>query len=230
MTDEKKSTTNDQFSIFDVYDLIAESFDSKRKHPWKEVVQFRDQLQPTDRVLDLGCGNARHTKILLEKDFDVVGLDVSYKILQTAKNNELSLVTNKLLGLVNSDAIFLPFKECSFDSIIMIAVFHHFEGLGDRILVLREIKRILVNNGKCLLSIWLKTHPRFEKDDLCDLVQAGRKDIIVPWTLPNGKKIKRYYYLFDKEEIESLVMTLGFKILSSEISNHNLFLIIQKEK
>ena len=229
MTDENKLKTNDQFSISEIYDLIAESFDSKRRHPWKEVIQFIDQLKPSERVLDLGCGNARHTRVLLERNFDVVGIDVSFRILQTAKNNELALVKNKLTSLVNGDAIFLPFKKGVFNSIIMIAVFHHFEGLGDRILVLREIQRILAKDGKCLISVWLKTHPRFEKDDLRDLVSGGRKDIIVPWTLPKGKKIKRYYYLFEKEEIENLISTFGFNILNSEISNHNLFLTIQKE-
>jgi ubiquinone/menaquinone biosynthesis C-methylase UbiE len=229
MTDEKKSTNDNQYSIPEVYDLIAESFDSKRRHPWKEVVHFIDQLRPSERVLDLGCGNARHSRVLLERDFEVVGLDISYKILQTAKNNELISVKDKLVSLVNGDAKLLPFKKNSFNSIIMIAVFHHFEGLEDRDLVLQEIKRIMASKGKCLISVWLKSHPRFEKEDLREIVRGGRKDIIVPWTLPDGKKIKRYYYLFDKDELESLVSTIGFKILKSEISNHNLFLTIQNE-
>ena len=75
-------------SIPKVYDLIAESFDSKRRHPWKEVIQFIKQLPSTNRVLDLGCGNARHTRVMLERNFEVIGLDISYRILQTAKENE----------------------------------------------------------------------------------------------------------------------------------------------
>jgi tRNA (uracil-5-)-methyltransferase TRM9 len=224
-----KNNSRELTSIPEVYDLIAESFDSKRRHPWKEVIHFIQQLPSSSRVLDLGCGNARHTRILLERNLDAIGLDVSYRILQTAKDKELSLVKNRLISLINADALFLPFKNKTFNCIIMIAVFHHFEGLGDRILVLREIKRILTENGICLISTWLKTHPRFEKEDLRELVQSGKKDIIVPWTLPNGKKIKRYYYLFEKEELEDLVLTLGFKIMKSEISNHNLFLTIKKE-
>lgn len=227
MTD--KNNSEKLISIPEVYDLIAESFDSKRRHPWKEVTNFIQQLPSSSRILDLGCGNARHTRVLLERNFDVIGLDVSYRILQTAKNNELLLVKNKLTSLINGDAIFLPFKREAFHSIIMIAVFHHFKGLGDRILVLREIKRILARKGTCLISTWLKTHPRFEKEDLRELVKSGKKDILVPWTLPSGEKIKRYYYLFEKEELEDLVLTLGFKIINSEISNHNLFLTIKKE-
>ena len=228
MNDENKSKTNDRFSIPEVYDLIAESFDSKRRHPWKEVIKFIKQLPASSRILDLGCGNARHTRVLLERNFEVIGLDVSYRILQTAKENELSLVKNKLTSLINSDARVLPFKNKVFDSIIMIAVIHHFGSIVDRIEILREIKRILSENGTCLLSTWLKTHPRFQKEDLYQLVKSGEKDILVPWTLPNGKKINRYYYLFEKEELETLVLQQGFKIINSEISNHNLFLSVKK--
>jgi len=228
MNDENKSKTNNHLSIPEVYDLIAESFDSKRRHPWKEVIQFIKQLPASSRILDLGCGNARHTRVLLERNFEVIGLDVSYRILQTAKENELSLVKNKLTSLINGDARVLPFKNKVFDSIIMIAVIHHFESTEDRIGILQEIKRVLTDNGICLISTWLRTHPRFQKEDLSDLVKSGKKDIQVPWTLPNGKKINRYYYLFEKEELEALVLQLGFKILKSEISNHNLFLSVKK--
>ncbi len=228
MNDENKSKTNNHLSIPEVYDLIAESFDSKRRHPWKEVIQFIKQLPASSRILDLGCGNARHTRVLLERNFEVIGLDVSYRILQTAKENELSLVKNKLTSLINGDARVLPFKNKVFNSIIMIAVIHHFESIEDRIGILQEIKRVLTDNGICLISTWLRTHPRFQKEDLSDLVKSGKKDILVPWTLPNGKKINRYYYLFEKEELEALVLQLGFKILKSEISNHNLFLSVKK--
>ncbi|MCE7744475.1 MAG: class I SAM-dependent methyltransferase [Candidatus Heimdallarchaeota archaeon] len=228
MTDENNSETKNRFSIPEVYDLIAESFDSKRRHPWKEVIQFIKQLPATSRILDLGCGNARHTRVMLERNFEVIGLDISYRILQTAKENELSSVKDKLTSLINSDARVLPFRNEVFDHVIMIAVIHHFESIDDRVKILQEIKRILTENGTCLISTWLKTHPRFQKEDLSELVKSGKQDILVPWTLANGKKINRYYYLFEKEELEELVLQLGFKILNSEISNHNLFLSVNK--
>ncbi|MCG3253798.1 MAG: class I SAM-dependent methyltransferase [Candidatus Heimdallarchaeota archaeon] len=228
MTDENNSETKNRFSIPEVYDLIAESFDSKRRHPWKEVIQFIKQLPATSRILDLGCGNARHTRVMLERNFEVIGLDISYRILQTAKENELSSVKDKLTSLINSDARVLPFRNEVFDHVIMIAVIHHFESIDDRVKILQEIKRILTENGTCLISTWLKTHPRFQKEDLSELVKSGKQDILVPWTLANGKKINRYYYLFEKEELEELVLQLGFKILNSEISNHNLFLSVKK--
>lgn len=228
MTNENNSKTNNRFSIPKVYDLIAESFDSKRRHPWKEVIQFIKQLPSTNRILDLGCGNARHTSVMLERNFEAIGLDISYRILQAAKENELSLVKDKLTSLINGDARVLPFKNKVFNNVIMIAVLHHFESKDDRLEILREIMRVLTENGTCLISTWLRTHPRFQKEDLSEIVKSGKKDILVPWTLPDGKKINRYYYLFDKEELEAIVLHLDFKILNSEISNHNLFLTVKK--
>jgi ubiquinone/menaquinone biosynthesis C-methylase UbiE len=228
MKDKNNSESNEHLTIPEVYDIIAESFDNKRSQPWKEVMQFIEQFPSSSRILDLGCGSARHTKFMLEKNYNVIGLDVSFRILQVANEKRLSLLKNKLTSLVNGDATNLPFKTNSFDNIIMIAVFHHFKSLDDRIAILREIKRILSKGGSCLITTWSKSHPRFEKEDLCEIVRSGKKDIFVPWTLPDGKKINRYYYLFEKEELEAIVLQLDFEILNSEIFNHNLFLTVKK--
>lgn len=227
MKDKYNLQSKEHLTIPEVYDIIAESFDYKRSQPWKEVMQFIEQFPSSSRILDLGCGSARHTKFMLEKNYNVIGLDVSFRILQVANEKRLSLLKNKLTSLVNGDATNLPFKTNSFDNIIMIAVFHHFKSLDDRIAILREIKRILSKGGSCLITTWSKSHPRFEKEDLCEIVRSGKKDILVPWTLPNGRKVSRYYYLFEKEELEELVLTAGFKIESSEDSKRNIFLTIK---
>ncbi|NHJ32165.1 MAG: class I SAM-dependent methyltransferase [Asgard group archaeon] len=227
MKDKNNTESKEHLTIPEVYDIIAESFDCKRSRPWKEVMQFIEQFPSSSRILDLGCGSARHTKFMLEKNFTVIGLDISFRILQVANERRLSILRNRLTSLVNGDATNLPFKTNSFDNIIMIAVLHHFESLSDRLEILREIKRILSEGGKCLITTWSKLHPRFEKKDLCELVKSGKKDILVPWTLPNGRKISRYYYLFEKEELEELVSTVGFKIESSVDSRSNIFLTVR---
>ena len=77
--------------------------------------------------MDLGCGNGRHTRLLLERNIDTASMDISFNILKTALKNELVNVRDLLLGIVNGDVLSLPFKDNSFDRITMIAVFHHLD-------------------------------------------------------------------------------------------------------
>ena len=215
--------------ISKVYDTIAESFDSTRKYPWKEVEEFIEEIKPNEFILDLGCGNGRHTKLILEKDASTIGVDLSFTILHIALTKTLESCHKMLLGLINADTNFLPFKENSFDKMIMIAVIHHLDSQEKRISALNEIRRTMKRGGLLLISCWLKTHPRFLKDDLAPLIAQNKQDIMVPWTLPNGEKIKRYYYLFEPKEIEELILSSGLIIQSKQITNHNLFIIAQKK-
>lgn len=224
----KTKKSNKQPSISNVYDSIAESFDSKRTYPWNEVIVFSKQIAQDNKVLDLGCGNGRHTRVLLEQNLETFASDISYKILTIAKDNQLKQQYNSLSGLVNADGLLLPFRENFFDNLIMIAVIHHIDSNQKRIKILQEIYRILNENGIAFISCWIKSHPRFIKEDLADFISNGEKEVYIPWNLSDGRKIMRYYYLFDPEELESLVLQTGFSIVKSEISNHNLFLTIRK--
>jgi alkylated DNA repair protein alkB family protein 8 len=226
-SNNKKDETREPISA--VYDQIAESFGSKRSVPWTEVVDFINQL-PEDfqKVLDLGCGSGRHTRVLLEKTYEVFASDISFKILNVAKKMQLSAVYPSLSGLINADGVELPFRLNSFDCIITIAVIHHLDTHQQRIAFLGEIYRTLKSKGLAFISCWLREHPRFKKDDLVEEVNQGEKDILVPWTLPNGKKIMRYYYLFEKEELLEMVKQVGFNINQCFISNNNLFLVLEK--
>ncbi len=222
-------TNNVSPSISEVYDIIAESFDSKRKHPWEEVTTFISKIAPGKFVLDLGSGNGRHSRILIENDIEAIGYDISLNILKTARENELQKVKERIFGLINGDARYLAFRSSSLDGFIMIAVIHHFESDEQRKLVLNEIKRVLRRNGVGLISCWQRTHPRFKKSDLVEQIAKGEKDVYVPWVMPNGEKIERYYYLFDPEELMEIVEEAGLSIIKSEISHHNLFLTVKKE-
>lgn len=94
------------------------------------------------KVLELGCGTGVFTAEFTKRGVHIVSFDISYELLKSAKDKAK---TNKILV---SDAEFLPFKNEAFDFVIGVSILHHLD-LGK---VLEEIKMVLKNGGKVILS------------------------------------------------------------------------------
>lgn len=98
---------------------------------------------PPNRILDLGCGAGRTTRWLCEAGFDVVGLDLSRRMVEVAREQV------EAAEFVHASATSLPFETGSFDH----AVFA-FNGLdyvpteSARRTALEEIHRVLAPGGR----------------------------------------------------------------------------------
>ena len=87
------------------------------------------RLQPGERVLDLGCGNGRHTLEAARFPVRVVGLDFSPDDIRAAKfmyddlkrKGEATGHADFIIG----DAQNLPFKDGAFDKSLCTEVFEH---------------------------------------------------------------------------------------------------------
>ncbi len=93
-------------------------------------------------VLDLGSGEGGTAAVFSENNF-VVSLDLSF--LRLKRQSELK--ENK--NLINSNALLLPFKNNSFDVIILQDVIEH---VPDGFQLLNHLHKILKDNGKIYLS------------------------------------------------------------------------------
>lgn len=116
------------------------------------IVNFLN-LSLDDKVLDLCCGQGRHTLELARRGFkNAEGLDRSHYLIQKAKE------TAKKEGLgikfKEGDARKLPFPSDSFDVVLILGnSFGYFETLNDDLRVLKEVFRILKPWGKLLIDI-----------------------------------------------------------------------------
>ncbi len=87
-------------------------------------------------LLDVGCNNYVYRRFW---NGDYVGVDIARKV----------LLCGSLEG-VWSDAIMLPFQDCSFDYVLMSEVLEH---LWKRVEALKEVYRVLKPSGEVLGSI-----------------------------------------------------------------------------
>jgi SAM-dependent methyltransferase len=104
------------------------------------------------RVLELGCGAASGARWLAERGADVVGLDLSLRMLQHARrlDDECGTVT----PTVAAHAGRLPFADDTFDLVATAYGALPFVADADR--VLREVARVLRPGGLVAFSV---THP-----------------------------------------------------------------------
>lgn len=88
-------TDQDIYSRLDYRRLIAWPARIEREWPFLEEVLGAG---PSRRLLDLGCGTGEHSRFLVEKGFEVVGIDASESMLAKAREEPLPPGLRFILG------------------------------------------------------------------------------------------------------------------------------------
>ena len=101
---------------------------------FKVTVFDRYELQPSDKVLDVGCAKGFLVKDLLDQGIDAYGIDVSEYALMTC---EPEVVGRLHIGSAET----LPFPDKSFDAVLAINTLHNLER-PELIQALREMNRL----------------------------------------------------------------------------------------
>ncbi|MFN3301894.1 MAG: class I SAM-dependent methyltransferase [Patescibacteria group bacterium] len=195
------------------FDKIAEHFSKTREEPWEIMKLFLKYIKDNDRVLDIGCGNGRLYKLLQDKSVRYIGIDNSKNLIEIAKKNF------QLPIFQVADALELPFKDEEFDAVFMIAVLPHIPSKELQAKVLANAYRVLKKNGYFFLTCWNLFQPKLFFNNLIQRFKnpklyqdLGFKDFFVPWHLPSGEIIQRFYHAFTKKELRKLLKKSEFKI------------------
>ncbi|GMF43057.1 unnamed protein product [Phytophthora fragariaefolia] len=72
--------------VHKVYDLIAPHFSHTRHHPWPQVIEFLETLEPGALVADLGCGNGKYLSV--NPSLCVIGADRSIPLMKTVASSD----------------------------------------------------------------------------------------------------------------------------------------------
>jgi len=202
----------------DTWNAIAKSFDSTRRKPWKECIDFINNLPKTSIVADIGSGNGRHLIPCAKHCKKIIGLDVSKELLEIVKKK---VYKNKLnnVELIHSDAVNIPLKDYSIDAVLYIATLHNISERYRRIKSLKEINRILKPSGRAIISVWSRWQDKFRQHFLIRMItQFGRNefsDIDIYWR-QHGLNISRFYHLYSKREFQKDINQAGFEIINLE--------------
>ncbi len=184
------------------YERIADSFAATRREPWPEVDSFIESLPRASRVLDLGCGNGRHARVLARWDHRAVAVDFSRRLMTIGRRETRGEGHRIAIEWVEGDATDLPFQDASFDAALCVALVHHLPTPSDRIAALSELRRVLRGGAPALVSVWAREQPRFESL----LASHPNDDVEVPWTMPDGTAVPRFYHLFREDELQRLII------------------------
>ena len=115
-----------------------------------ETIWERMELNATDRILDLGCGQGwacREIASRAPRGCEVVGLDISDGMIQRAREKS-RLFSNVTYHCGSVDD--LPWLDSHFTKIISIEAFYYFEHQEH---VLKELLRVIQPGGQLFLLI-----------------------------------------------------------------------------
>ena len=104
------------------------------------------------------------------------------------------------LNTIYGDVLHIPYEDETFDYTICIAVIHHLSTIEKRKKAIEEIMRVTKKGGKALILVWALEQPENSRR------KFTKQDNMVPWKDKKGNLMgERYYYVFKKDELESLV-------------------------
>lgn len=113
-----------------------------------EACLVREFFPPAPaRVLDLGCGNGRTTYPLHRLGYAVTGLDITPALIAAAVRRHPGV------EFIVGDARSVPYPDATFDAVLFSwNGIDHLCPVVDRLLCLREVRRILKPGGAFLFS------------------------------------------------------------------------------
>ena len=120
------------------YDQTRPVFEAFATHG---IPALLEAAGPRARILDVGTGTGRISIPLLERGADLVGCDLSPKMLARLREKLPSA------RLAQSDAAALPFPEACFDAVLTVHVMHLVAPWRE---ALREFQRVLKPGGSYL--------------------------------------------------------------------------------
>lgn len=163
-----------------------------------EVQNFVSKIE-NKKILDFGCGDSRYKKLISNSN-NYIGIDV----VESGHPNY-----NKKHDLI-WDKKKLPFENDFFDLILMTEVLEHLENVE---LTLKELHRVLKNNGAMLITVPFLWKEHEKPYDFQRYTSYGLKNLLIR----NGFEITSQRKLVEKKL--AILELINSEFNSIQISN-----------
>jgi ubiquinone/menaquinone biosynthesis C-methylase UbiE len=200
----------------EAYDEIADWYSARKRGSYEfkillpAILNLLGDLRGKS-LIDIGCGPGVYSLEFAKRGAIVLGLDISQKMLDKARNS--AKMTNTKLTLQKTDAHFLPFMDESFDIAVLILTILNAK-------MVQEAARVLKPDGLLLFS---DTHPIIESKGKWESDGMGAGRIIEDyfsqdkreWRIEHvpGKTVSLKYYTRTIEQCVNMIADAGLKIL-----------------
>ena len=135
----------------DYLDVYNHLFTAERAEKEAAFAEQALQLKAGARILDLCCGQGRHSVPLARRGFQVTGLDLNPAYLELAQQS--AETANVALKTVTADMRQIPFHD-HFDAIVnMYSSFGYFESEAEDLKVLESAAKAIRPTGRLMLDL-----------------------------------------------------------------------------
>jgi ubiquinone/menaquinone biosynthesis C-methylase UbiE len=247
-------TTTDWSKYATCYDTLLEldPYRSMLAEVWHCL-----QLQPTDKVLDVGCGTGNLLKHIIDSNIvcQLTGIDLSTEMINRAINKCLTqpLSLNLVQADINQN---LPYREQTFSKLACVNALYTFT---DPVTSLREMHRVLQPGGSIVVvtpkagyesglvlkahagsdlpeSAWIDAHSSPEREEKL-IRQTITDDIIVEQMLYVARHNRhihqtKTFHFFSPSELREIFTQTGFTVLSINptYAEQGILICARKEK
>jgi ubiquinone/menaquinone biosynthesis C-methylase UbiE len=215
------------------YDSMAEKFSQTRKFFWRGLEFIKGYANDGDCILDFGCGNGRLLELFADKEIEYVGVDVSQKLLDLARDKYPGEKIS--FGKINPGQSSLAFEDNFFKAVYSIAVFHHLPKTQAQ-KIAQELYRVTQPGSRVIVTVWYLWQKKYAKNILQNWLRRmiGRSeldwnDCYITFRDNDGQVFRRFHHAFTKNELEKIFRKAGFRVERCDIINERNIVLVGKK-
>lgn len=179
-------------------------------------------LKDNERILDVGCGIGRHALIWAKRNFNVVGIDRSEKIIQKAKEKAEQQNIHSVQFICDDIRNITPQNKGTFDLVVsLFTSFGHEELDDDNQKILHAISSLLAEEGVFFIDYLNPTYVKntivsFENLTLDDEQVSIRREIIEDQVIKtisiSGKTYQEKIKLYSHQKMKNMLNEVGLAV------------------
>jgi len=204
------------------FDFLSNTFPSSIDSTDSRLNAILSAMGPMrdKNILEVGCGKGRLSRIIKERGAHIYGIDISEKLLRDAAPIQPS-------HFLKAEAYNIPFKNKTFDGVVLLEVIEHLPELDktiqelrrvikkDGVLIIVDRNKLSLNNRRNLVpNLIIKRYHELKNDWMYPRDFCYRERWFLGWQV--GRVLKKY---FNKTEYSYVISDSEKRSKSSVIFN-----------